>query len=961
MRVVLTTYASQLRVEEAIRGDASRSGYLMSNSCADAWVSLSPICGLIREIDVCLHHPGAIPVPVPRAQLVALALERADAWALDDAAPESAGAAVIRIFLDSIDSRDAIAAKAGLDVLLTAASCGEWSSSLSSAAGDAFSTATVAALIFARIGEVDAATLEKETLATLPSAGVVGLGVVGGAPGAPRAATTAPRSMGSVTFASSRDADQTRSGSLGTAKGGSALPAPLGGGGGGTEWLYESTVSVAPLRRYGPTPVDESRALRGVLAWASRAAPGARTAVEAATWTLLRSAGSGIPTRSGSLRAAFDISVALTSSSIFAPSDDSSAACLLAALKPLLQGAAGSLVEDSWEQLSSLVARAAAPSTVTLANAAAVVSSSLAMALLESSTRAALLLAQLCVLVAASPHTLLALALPPLKVALASDNSLLAQTSRSWFQDEGITRAVAVDANMLAGVLAALSRDGVPHWNPSVNRATHTVAELLSARALELGGKAACAVLISSLALAPVTTHASTLVISRSPVLGTAPIHLPPLAFHDLIFGKELGRGAFASVRYAKVIIKGSVPSKWPEVAVKVIPRATLLGCTYARAAAREVAVLSLLVHPGCVRLLGAFRWRGAVLLTLELASEGDLHDLLLRGGALDEQAVRFFTAELVAALAHLHEVGFAFGDVKPENVVIVPPPPGGTCGYHVKLTDFAASRPINAEGTTKLSKRRSLLATLRDGDWRTMKDGLGLDDEGTVTAVQIPPAPTASAARTPQFDEDENAVDDGGDDERFEGTDEYQAPEAATRGGAPSLAGDAWALGLTVFQMFSGGRHPSGPLWPLAEAEAAGHGGAVRFDAANTDYFPQGTPKEARAFIRALMHPNPQERLGSRSFADILCHEWLAPLGDATLLHASAVGPSLASPLAGGSARAAAPDARWARRHASTLWLPLPQAQPLHANTAVLDHAPVREREWGLTELARSLILPNF
>jgi hypothetical protein len=48
------------------------------------------------------------------------------------------------------------------------------------------------------------------------------------------------------------------------------------------------------------------------------------------------------------------------------------------------------------------------------------------------------------------------------------------------------------------------------------------------------------------------------------------PTLLPSLRFHDLVFGHELGRGSFGTVRYARQILKDRSRSEWPEYAVKV-------------------------------------------------------------------------------------------------------------------------------------------------------------------------------------------------------------------------------------------------------------------------------------------------------------------------------------------------------------------------------------------------------
>jgi hypothetical protein len=54
------------------------------------------------------------------------------------------------------------------------------------------------------------------------------------------------------------------------------------------------------------------------------------------------------------------------------------------------------------------------------------------------------------------------------------------------------------------------------------------------------------------------------------------PTLLNTLRFHDLVFGRDLGSGAFSVVRYARHIVREKSRDEWPEYAVKVISAAKM-------------------------------------------------------------------------------------------------------------------------------------------------------------------------------------------------------------------------------------------------------------------------------------------------------------------------------------------------------------------------------------------------
>eukprot|EP01035_Chromulina_nebulosa_P016861 gene16861-22348_t len=190
------------------------------------------------------------------------------------------------------------------------------------------------------------------------------------------------------------------------------------------------------------------------------------------------------------------------------------------------------------------------------------------------------------------------------------------------------------------------------------------------------------------------------------------PTLLPSLKFHDLVFGKELGRGAFSIVKYARVIIKDKNRSVWPEYAVKIVSASCLQEHGYYISVIREMATLQIFSHPSIARMISSFKFNQSSYMVIEYAANGDLHSYIINNGALSHQYTKFVIGEVVTAIISIHEHGFSFNDLKPENVLI-------TSIGHVKLTDFGAVRPVTPEANQKLIESRKKLGTLRDGDWR--------------------------------------------------------------------------------------------------------------------------------------------------------------------------------------------------------------------------------------------------
>lgn len=398
--------------------------------------------------------------------------------------------------------------------------------------------------------------------------------------------------------------------------------------------------------------------------------------------------------------------------------------------------------------------------------------------------------------------------------------------------------------------------------------------------------------------------------------MAETPTLLPSLKFHDLVFGHDLGKGAFGTVKYARQIDKSTTRSHWAEYAVKIISTAKIVEMGYEASVQREIATLRVLSHPCIARLVSSFRFGDGAYLVLEYASGGDLHSLLINKGSLDQDSTRFIMGEVASALASIHDLGFVYGDLKPENVLI-------TETGHIKLTDFGGCRPLTEAAKALIRPSgKHLLKELRDGDWK----------------------------ERPKENHDDAEMEEVSDlqqteeDLRIEGTTAYLPPEVVL-GEAPTAAADSWALGCVMYQCLSG--RP--PLLDIDD-HATKHkivtfhmdeGHYEDSDPLFRDAHAAEITPEARELIRKLLSPR-EERPNMTQVAE-------DPFFEGINIFALHRQPAV--PLDVGTV-APVEDATWSRRQYSSIWAPQPKAYDIsmpqeihsHANPLLASKAPIPE-----------------
>lgn len=341
--------------------------------------------------------------------------------------------------------------------------------------------------------------------------------------------------------------------------------------------------------------------------------------------------------------------------------------------------------------------------------------------------------------------------------------------------------------------------------------------------------------------------------------------------------------------------MKDKTRSHWPEYAVKIVSTQKIESLGYEQSINREIAILRSMSHPGISRLISSFRFRDGAYLVLEYASGGDLHTLLRKNGSLDHESTKFVIGSVAAALWSIHERGFVFTDIKPENILI-------TETGHIKLTDFGGCRPVTQDAKLRVkNSSRNLLQGLRDGDWKQ------------TNSKQIEQRQVGGSTNKDVEEEDL----------RIEGTTAYLPPEVVI-GGLPTHAADIWATGCVLFQCISG--RP--PILEDTDDQTAQRIVSFHLSNGNSDIFggcdATAFNDEAKTLVQQMLHRDATAR---PDITGVSQSDFFNGV-DIFNLHKKP-----AHPLDVGTI-APVDDAKWARRQFSSIWAPQPHAYNINGTS---------------------------
>ncbi|KAK4687783.1 serum/glucocorticoid-regulated kinase 2, partial [Tremellales sp. Uapishka_1] len=171
--------------------------------------------------------------------------------------------------------------------------------------------------------------------------------------------------------------------------------------------------------------------------------------------------------------------------------------------------------------------------------------------------------------------------------------------------------------------------------------------------------------------------------VSFKPAQGT------PLTIDSFELLKVVGKGSFGKVMQVRKRDTLRI------YALKTIRKAHIVSRSEVTHTLAERTVLAQVNNPFIVPLKFSFQTKEKLYLVLAFVNGGELFHHLQREGKFNEVRSRFYAAELLLALEHLHGFNVVYRDLKPENILL-------DYTGHIALCDFGLCKlNMSASETT--------------------------------------------------------------------------------------------------------------------------------------------------------------------------------------------------------------------------------------------------------------------
>ena len=255
-------------------------------------------------------------------------------------------------------------------------------------------------------------------------------------------------------------------------------------------------------------------------------------------------------------------------------------------------------------------------------------------------------------------------------------------------------------------------------------------------------------------------------------------------------------------------------------------------------AAASTSQPRSLQPHPFFVRLHASFKTDERLFYVLTYARNGEILDYVKRMGSLPLHVARFYLAEIVSCVHHLHRIGIIHRDLKPENILLGD-------DMHILLTDFGSCKILKGSSATPAAASSSQPSP----------------------EVSSPPRPVYGPVPPPDHPAAFRAARGAAQASRgmrrratsFVGTAQYVSPEML-HGRPEEKASDFWALGCILYHFIAG----VFPFKGNSQYQIFQKIQALDFD------YPEDFDAVAKDLTSRLIVSDPEKRLGAEACGGI-------------------------------------------------------------------------------------------
>ncbi|EGR27813.1 protein kinase domain protein [Ichthyophthirius multifiliis] len=157
--------------------------------------------------------------------------------------------------------------------------------------------------------------------------------------------------------------------------------------------------------------------------------------------------------------------------------------------------------------------------------------------------------------------------------------------------------------------------------------------------------------------------------------------HQKNITIEDFTLINMIGEGAFAKVYLVRKKDNQKI------YALKILKKKHIEQKNITNRVILEKDILSSIPpHPFIIKLHYSFQNQTKLFFVLEFCQGGELFNILSCKQKFDEEQARFYAAQIILALEHLHNNNIIYRDLKPENVIL------DRDGY-IRISDFGLSK----------------------------------------------------------------------------------------------------------------------------------------------------------------------------------------------------------------------------------------------------------------------------